>query len=161
METDLAITVRKADRSDFPTLITLVKALADYEKLEPPTPEAQARLLADGWPDQGSARFTAWLAEDWDRAGASTPVGYSITFFTYSSFLARPTLYIEDLFILPDRRRSGAGSAIFESLVAEAKSVGCGRIEWVVLDWNTLAQKFYQKIGGKHMEEWQCYRLEV
>src|SRR5262249_13839370 len=135
----LSIQVRKAERADFDTLITLVRALADYEKLDPPGADAQNRLLRDGRPENGPARFTAWLAERHDSAtGTVSAVGYAITFYTYSSFLARPTLYIEDLFILPDRRRDGAGSAIFQALTAEAKHAGCGRIEWVVLDWNTL-----------------------
>ena len=158
----MAIKVRKADKTDFDSLIGLVRALADYEKLDPPTDDAQCRLLNDGWPETGEARFAAWLAEDHDPVGHSVvPVGYAIMFFTYSSFLARPTLYIEDLFILPDRRRDGAGSAIFQALVEEAKRAGCGRIEWVVLDWNTLAQQFYRKQGAKHMEDWQCYRLAL
>ncbi len=158
----MTIRVRKAQRSDFGALITLVRALADYEKLDPPTEAAQARLLRDGWPDDGPARFTAWLAEDIAPAtGAITAVGYSITFFTYSSFLARPTLYIEDIFVLPDRRRDGAGSALFQTLMEEAKQAGCGRIEWVVLDWNTMAQQFYRKLGAKHLDDWQCYRLAL
>ena len=161
-EHTLTIRVRKAERLDFDALITLIKALADYEKLDPPTEAAQKRLIRDGWPEHGPARFTAWLAEAHDPATeAATAVGYAITFFTYSSFLARPTLYIEDIFILPDRRRDGAGSAIFQALTAEAKSEGCGRMEWVVLDWNTMAQNFYRKLGAKHMADWHCYRLAL
>ena len=158
----MAINVRRADRTDFGALISLVEALADYEKLDPPTDNAQRRLLQDGWPESSEPKFAAWLAEDHDLTGGTViPVGYAITFFTYSSFLARPTLYIEDLFILPNRRRDGAGSAIFQTLISEAKRTGCGRIEWVVLDWNTLAQQFYRKQGGKHMDDWQCYRLAL
>ena len=158
----MTIRVRRAARTDFDALITLVRALAEYEQLAPPTEGAQERLIRDGWPEDGPARFTAWLAEEHDPAAcAMKAVGYAITFFTYSSFLARPTLYIEDLFILPRCRRVGAGSAIFRTLSAEAKHAGCGRIEWVVLDWNTIAQQFYRKLGAKHMDDWQCYRLTL
>jgi len=158
----VAIRVKKAERSDAPALLELVKALADYEKLAPPTDEAQARLIQDGWPESGPARFCAWLAEADDPAnGGHTAVGYAITFFTYSSFLARPTLYIEDIFILPDQRRSGAGTALFQALKSEAEQTGCGRMEWVVLDWNTSAQQFYQKLGAAHLADWQYYRMAL
>jgi GNAT superfamily N-acetyltransferase len=159
---EVAVGVRKAERSDAPTLVKLVEALADYEKLDPPTEDAQTRLIKDGWPDSGPARFSAWLAETDDAAnGRPTAIGYAVTFFTYSSFLARPTLYIEDIFILPDQRRSGAGTALFEALKSEAEQTGCGRMEWVVLDWNTTAQQFYQKLGAQHLEDWQYYRLSL
>jgi GNAT superfamily N-acetyltransferase len=158
----VAVRVRKAQPSDASTLLNLVRALADYEKLDPPTEEAQVRLVRDAWPESGDARFSAWLAEMHDPAtGEHTAVGYAITFYTYSSFLARPTLYIEDIFVLPDQRRVGAGAALFEALKSEAERTGCGRMEWVVLDWNTIAQNFYQKLGARHLEDWQCYRMII
>ena len=158
----MTIEVRKAEKSDAPKLLALVNALAEYEKLDPPTEEAQSRLIADGWPEAGPPRFEAWLAESsTSDASQATPIGYAITFYTYSSFLARPTLYIEDIFVLPNSRRRGAGTALFNSLTSEAERKGCGRIEWVVLDWNTLAQEFYQKRGASHLQDWQYYRLTL
>lgn len=157
----MEIRIRRADREDAGALLTLVRALADYERLDPPTPAAQERLIADGWPGSGPPRFTAWLAETTEPDGRAGAVGYAITFYTYSSFLALPTLYIEDIFILPEHRRFGAGSALFKTLEEEARRAGCGRVEWVVLDWNRTAQEFYRKLGGRHLDDWQYYRLDL
>lgn len=156
----MSIAIRKATAEDRATLLGLICALADYERLDRPTTEAQARLAADAWPVSGSPRFTAWLAE-LHAGSVTTAIGYAITFYTYSSFLAKPTLYLEDLFILPEYRREGAGSAMFRKLKEEAEANGCGRIEWVVLDWNTTAQDFYRKIGATHLKEWYYYRLTL
>ena len=152
------VSVRRARREDFGALSRLIEALADYEKLDRPNADALERLEADGWPEDGAARFTAWIAEDGNSGGKA--VGYAITFPTYSSFLALPTLYIEDLFVLPDCRSRGIGRAIMKRLAEEALRTGCGRIEWVVLEWNTDAQRFYDRIGGKQLGDWQYYRMQ-
>src|SRR5688500_3342261 len=116
------ITVRPAVPQDIDTLLTLLDALADYEHLPRPDAAARERLrthFADG------RYFSALLAE---ADGHAT--GYALYFFTYSSFLARPTLYLEDIFVLPDQRRHGVGTAIMQHLIQEAKDRGCGRMEW-------------------------------
>jgi GNAT superfamily N-acetyltransferase len=155
----VSVTIRRAERADFPALFQLIVALADFEKLDPPDAAAQARLQRDGWPADGAhARFEVWLAEVTEK-GTTRAVGYAITFETYSSFLARPTLYLEDLFLLPSHRRLGIGKTMLQTLVADATRRGCGRVEWVVLDWNTEAQKFYDRFGAKHLTEWQTYRV--
>ncbi len=157
----MSISVRRAAREDAPTLLNLIQALADYEQLPGPDAAARERLTAHGWPSEGDApRFTAWIAERVGPQGVEA-VGYAITFETYSTFLARPTLYIEDLFVLPEARSAGVGSALFAGLVAEARARGCGRVDWVVLDWNVSAQRFYQGRGGQHLADWQCYRLDL
>ncbi|HVA25937.1 MAG TPA: GNAT family N-acetyltransferase [Chloroflexota bacterium] len=84
---------------------------------------------------------------------------YVIHFFTYSTFLARPTLYLEDIFVLPEERQHGAGVALMRHLARTALDAGCGRMEWQVLDWNELALGFYQRLGAKHLKEWLPYRL--
>jgi GNAT superfamily N-acetyltransferase len=151
--------VRRAEQEYAPTLLRLIAALAEFEKLEPPDAEAQERLRRDGWPEDGSRpRFAAWLAEI-ETAGSTQAVGYAITFETYSSFLARPTFYIEDIFVLPAYRRQSVGKALMRRLIQEAWDTGCGRMEWVVLDWNTGAQQFYQRLGAQHLTDWQFYRL--
>jgi GNAT superfamily N-acetyltransferase len=99
-------------------------------------------------------RFEVYLAEM-----GITPVGYAIVFETYSTFLALPTLYLEDLFVLPEYRKSGIGYALFRKIATEARKRGCGRMEWAVLDWNLLAINFYRKLGATHLKEWNVYRL--
>jgi GNAT superfamily N-acetyltransferase len=86
-------------------------------------------------------------------------VGYAITLFTYSSFLALPTLYLEDLFVLESYRGQGAGYRLFTHCVEEAHRRGCGRMEWQVLDWNRLAIDFYERLGARQMKEWLPYRM--
>ena len=95
------------------------------------------------------------MAED-----AGEAVGYAIYFFTYSSFLARPTLYLEDVFVLESQRGKGAGKAFFAALRRIAKKERCGRMEWAVLNWNTPAIKFYDAQGARPLKEWTTYRLE-
>jgi len=87
-------------------------------------------------------------------------VGYVLYFFTYSSFLAKPTLYIEDLFVLEEHRGGGIGRGLFLKCVAEAVRRGCGRMEWSVLNWNTKAIKFYEGLGARKLDEWSVFRLD-
>lgn len=144
--------IRRAEREDAPVFIELVRALAEYERLPPPDVEAEARLIEDGF--GVTPRFEGYLAELDGEA-----VGYAIIFETYSSFLARPTLYLEDLFVRPDARRRGVGQAVLRYLAAEALSRGCGRMEWTVLDWNELAQSVYRRVGAAMLDEWRICRL--
>jgi len=146
------ILIRRAKKNDGKTFLTLIDALADYEKLKRPTPAAKKRLLNHAFGKK--KRFDAFLA-----FVNNVPVGYAIMFETYSSFLAKPTLYLEDLFVLPDYRRFGVGKKFFALLFKEARKRNCGRIEWMVLDWNKLAINFYDKLGAKHMKEWWLYRM--
>lgn len=146
------IQVRRARRADGPELLRLIDALADYEKLKKPTRAARARLLADAF--GARPRFEALLAFE-----GGVAVGYAIVFETYSSFLAKPTLYLEDLFVLPDHRGRKIGLRLIRHCRAEARRRGCGRMEWTVLDWNRLAIDFYERLGAKHMKEWLLYRF--
>ena len=86
-------------------------------------------------------------------------VGYALYFYTYSSFLARKTLYLEDIFVLESHRGKGIGRDLFVRCVNEAKKNDCGRMEWAVLTWNKNAIEFYEKLGAKRMDEWYTYRL--
>ena len=142
-------TVRRAMPADAEAILQLVDALADYESLPRPAAAAKQRLVADM-----NKRFDAWIAE---VDGASA--GYAFVFETYSSFLALPTLYLEDLFVLPEYRSRKVGLALFNEVLEEAKRRGCGRMEWSVLDWNELAINFYKRAGASHMKEWHCYRI--
>ena len=135
-------------------LIELITALADFENLPPPDADAQARLVEHGF---GPApKFEAWLAELPETPG---PVGYVFLFETYSTFLARPPLYVEDLLVLPEYRKRGIGRALLRHCFQLAHDRGCGRMEWTCLDWNTNAQAVYEDLGAKRMNEWYLYRL--
>jgi len=146
------VVIHRATSADGQTLIDLVLALADYEKLPPPDENAQKRLLIDAFAER--PRFEAFIAEVEGRAA-----GYAFIFETYSTFLALPTLYLEDLFVLPAFRSQHVGLALFRYCAAEAARRGCGRMEWTVLDWNQLAIRFYDKQGAQHLKEWFHYRL--
>jgi GNAT superfamily N-acetyltransferase len=146
-------TIRPAIPADADAIIRLIIALADFEQLPPPDEAARTRLLADAF--AAHPRFDIFLAEIDGQA-----VGYAFVFETYSTFLAQPSLYLEDLFVLPDYRQHGVGYALFSYCVREAKRRGCGRMEWAVLDWNQHAINFYERLGARHMTEWLPYRLD-
>src|SRR5262245_19117837 len=126
--------IRPARPEDGPALVALVRALAEFEELAAPDPEAEVRLVADALGPQ--RRLEVWVAED----DGGEVVGYAATFTTYSTFRARPTLFLEDLFVHPRARRRGIATAFMARLRAEAERRGCGRFEWMVLDWNVDAQ---------------------
>ncbi|GIU78439.1 MAG: N-acetyltransferase [Bryobacteraceae bacterium] len=144
--------VRRARPEEAPVLLQLILGLAEYEKLEPPDEAAQQRLVRDIFGEK--PRLEAWLVfVDGEAAG------YALVFETYSSFLALPTLYLEDIFVKPEHRGRGAGKALFLRLVEEAERRGCGRMEWVVLDWNRPALDFYERFGARRLNEWITMRL--
>jgi len=88
------------------------------------------------------------------------PIGFAVYFFNYSTWQGRNGLYLEDLYVSPDSRGSGAGKALLKALAREALAKGCGRFEWCVLDWNEPAIQFYKSIGALPQEEWVRYRME-
>jgi GNAT superfamily N-acetyltransferase len=148
------ISIRRAQLADAPALLCLIIALAEFERIPPPDASAQERLVEHGFGER--PKFEAWLSF-WE--GVQTPVGYSIFFETYSTFLASPTLYLEDIFVLPDYRNRGIGSAMLQHCIQIACDRGCGRMEWTCLDWNKKAQAVYQRLGARHLSEWYLYRL--
>jgi GNAT superfamily N-acetyltransferase len=146
------IDVRKVTPADADIVLRLVHGLAEYEKLPPPDAAAQQRLIRDMF--STPPRIEVYLGEY-----GGLPVGYAFVFETYSSFLALPTLYLEDVFVLPEYRNKKIGFTLFTAMVKEAHQRGCGRMEWTVLDWNRLAIDFYNHLGARHMKEWQLFRL--
>ena len=148
------ITLRRAERADAPAVIGLIIALAEFENLPPPDEAAQARLIEHGFGDM--PKFEVMLAE---VAGAPGPVGYALLLQTYSTFLAQPSLYLEDVFVLSEYRKQGIGTALLRHCVQTASERGCGRIEWTCLDWNTNAQALYERMGARRMNEWLLYRM--
>ncbi len=154
------VIVRPAQPADADAMLSLIEALAHYEKLEPPDAAARARLVEDAFGPK--PRFSVLLAElTGDSHDPQLPkiVGYAFLLETYSTFLALPTLYLEDLFVHPDCRGVGAGKVLFRAVAAEAERRGCGRVEFVVLDWNKLARDFYDRFGAEYLKEWCFYRV--
>ena len=137
----------------FDDFVRLIEALADYERIERPDAAAIARLRADAFASR--PRFEAALALD----KADRAIAYAIWFETYSSFLAKPTMYLEDLFVVEHARGSGAGGRLFEFVRALGEKRGCGRMDWNVLDWNRPARDFYHRRNAQWMKEWLLYRL--
>jgi len=148
------ITIRHARESDGPAYVALVRALAEFEKLPGPTDEAAARLLEHAFGDH--PHYELHVAElDGEL------VAYAVTFTTYSTFLAKPGLYLEDLFVHPKARRQGIATQMLARLRELAHERGCGRFEWTVLDWNTDAQKLYEGIGAEAMRQWILCRITL
>ncbi len=148
------VTIHPLDRKHGKDFLSLVDALADYEHLKRPDRAARVRLLKDA--SGRNKRFDAFLAFADEK-----PVGYAIIFETYSSFRARPTLYLEDLFVIPEFRKRRIGLALFRRCLAEARKRRCGRMEWLVLSWNKPAIRFYEKLKATHMKEWELYRIDL
>ncbi len=146
------IDIRQAREDDADDFLALIDALADYEKLDRPDAGARTRLVRDGFGPQ--PRFEAFLAFIDER-----PAGYAIVYETYSSFLALPTLYLEDIFVLPAFRNRKVGLGLFLHCARLARDRGCGRMDWTVLHWNELAIDFYRRLGADHLKEWHLYRL--
>lgn len=148
----MEITIVKVDERNAEVLAYLIKELARFEQLEPPTEEAVLRLKND-IASERPYLFAQIAMMD------GVPAGYACYYFTYSTFLARPTFFLEDIFVLDHYRRNGVGSRLLEFCVAEAQSKGCGRMEWNVLDWNADAISFYESTGAKILKEWRVVRL--
>jgi GNAT superfamily N-acetyltransferase len=149
----MSVVVRALRPDDAPRFLELVDGLADYERLPRPDAAARERLVRDALSEP--PRFRALLAEVDGEV-----LGYAMYFFTYSSFRARPTLYLEDVFVVPDRRGQGAGIALFRACAREAVANSCARMEWQVLSWNTPSIDFYKRLGARQLEEWLPFRLD-
>ena len=146
------LSIRPGTARDVPIILELIRGLADYERLAWECRASAANIRRHGF---GPRRYFETLI---CRRGGQ-PVGFALYFFTYSTFLTRPTLYLEDLFVKPDERGRGAGRALLEALAAIAVRRGCGRMEWAVLDWNAPAIGFYKRLGAGLRKEWILTRL--
>lgn len=146
------LTLKKIFQHNFDDFILLIEKLAEYEHLEKPDEQAKERLKKDGLGNH--PKYEAVLGYLDKR-----PIGYLIYFMTYSSFLALPTLFIEDIFILENFRRLGFGQQFFDFCIKLARQRGCGRMEWCVLTWNEPAIKFYEKNKAQKLD-WYFYRYD-
>jgi GNAT superfamily N-acetyltransferase len=147
------MTVRQVTPADVPTILRFVRELADYER-EPDAVEATEPMLHDAL-FGASPAAEAVIAEQDGR-----PIGFALFFHNFSTWKGRRGLYLEDLYVTPEARGSGAGKALLAHLAALAIDRGCARFEWSVLDWNAPAIGFYRAIGAVGMEEWTVQRLE-
>jgi GNAT superfamily N-acetyltransferase len=147
-----ALDIRRGTRRDVPTILALIRGLAGYERLLHECSATAAGIRRDGF---GRRRYFQTLI---GRRGGR-PVGFALYFFTYSTFLAQPTLYLEDLFVIPEERGRGAGLALLRALARIAVRRRCGRMEWTVLDWNRPAIRFYTSLGAGFRREWILTRL--
>ncbi len=144
--------LRAATRDDVPVIAELIRGLARFEKLEHEVVMTEALLDVGLFGDRPHAEVV--LAEDDGR-----PVGFALFFHNFSTFLGRPGIYLEDLFVLPEYRGSGIGRMLLAHLARLAVERGCGRMEWAVLDWNSDAIKFYERLGARPNSDWTVYRL--
>ena len=145
-------TIRSATELDVPVILELIRQLAEYEHLSHQLAATEERLRKTLFGAKPAAEVL--LA---DREGACA--GFAVFFATYSTFLARPGIYLEDLYVKPHVRGKGVGSALLQRLAAIAVERGCGRVEWGVLDWNEPSIQFYKKLGAEALSEWTKYRL--
>jgi len=146
------LTIRAATLADTPLIATLVRELAEYEKLAHEAVATAADFEKALFGPQPKAH--ALIVE---RDGQVA--GFAIYFYNFSTFLGQPGIYVEDVYIRPEFRRHGFGGAVFKYLAQKAIQEDCGRMEWWVLDWNEPAIRFYGKIGAKPMNEWTVQRL--
>jgi len=147
--------LRPATSADVPQLLELIHDLAEYERLThlfECTPERLREALFGSQPSAGA--LVAWAC-----APRVVAAGFALYFHNYSTFLGRRGLYLEDLYVRPEYRGQGCGKALLRALAHRAQSIGCGRFEWSVLDWNTPAQRFYEDLGATVMPDWRIVRL--
>ena len=146
------IRIDAATEADVPYILELIKGLAEYERLSGEVVATEDSLRRALFSPTSHVRVLVARA-------AGRAVGFAVYFYNFSTFLGRPGVYLEDLFVLPGWRRQGVGRRLLRELARLAVAEGCGRLEWSVLDWNTPAIEFYRSIGARAMDEWTVYRL--
>ena len=151
------IRIAPARREDVPAILRLIEALAEYEKLTHQMVATEADLREAIFGERPSVEVVLACAEA--PGTASTPVGFALFFHNFSTFLGRPGLYLEDLFVVPEWRGRGVGRRLLAHLARLAVERNCGRMEWSVLDWNEPAIGFYRRLGASVMEDWRICRL--
>lgn len=144
--------IRKANENDASLIFDLIKKLAVYEKMENEVVTSVEELRENIFNLKYSHVI---IAEEEGK-----PVGFALYFFNFSTFVGKPGLYLEDLFVEPEYRGKGYGKKLFQELAAIARDRKCGRMEWSVLNWNSPAINFYKALGAGAMDEWTVYRLD-
>ena len=152
MPEDSGFTIRAATEEDVPRLMGLIWDLAVYEKLTHEVVATEESLRASLFGEPPAAEALLAFAGD-------EPAGFAVYFHTYSTFLARRGMYLHDLYVSPEYRRRGLGTQLLRRVAAIAVERGCGRFEWVALDWNTDAHRFYEDLGAEMLPEWRTFRV--
>lgn len=147
-----SLRIRAAEPADVSLIMGFIRALADYERLAHEVVATEAELTRHLFGDRPYAEV---VIAEWE----GVPAGFALFFHNFSTFLGRPGLYLEDLFVLPDWRDKGVGRALLAHLARLALERGCGRLEWWVLDWNEAAIRFYRSLGAVAMDEWTVFRI--
>jgi GNAT superfamily N-acetyltransferase len=149
--------IERASEGDVGSILMLIRGLAEYERLSHEVVATEALLRESLFGARPSAEVL--LAHVVDGVDAGKPVGFAVFFGTYSTFLARAGIYLEDIFVLPEWRGQGLGEQLFRRVAQIAVERRAGRMEWSVLDWNEPAINFYRKLGAQAMDEWTMQRL--
>jgi GNAT superfamily N-acetyltransferase len=144
--------IEPATEKDVAVILSLIKGLAEYEKLSHEVVATEDTLRESLFEARRVAEIILGYA-------GTEAVGFAVFFHNYSTFLGRPGIYLEDLFVLPEWRRHGLGTQLLAYVAREAVARNCGRLEWSVLDWNEPAIGFYKKLGARAMDEWTVYRV--
>lgn len=144
--------IRRAEREDVPLVLDFINKLADYERLSHEVVATEGELEKYLFGEEKVAEVVIGYYHD-------VPVGFALYFYNFSTFLAKPGIYLEDLFVLEEQRGKGFGKALLAYLAKLAVEKDCGRLEWAVLDWNEPSIEFYKSLGAKMMDEWIVNRL--
>ena len=144
--------IRPADVDDVPIILELIRDLATYERAPDEVVATEEQLVDVLFGERPVAEVLLAFEEE-------SPVGFAVYFYNFSTWLGRAGLYLEDLFVKPEKRGKGYGRALLVELAQIARNRGCGRMEWAVLNWNEPAIKFYRALGAQPMHEWTVFRL--
>lgn len=145
------IVLREAGEQDIPLILEFIRGLAEYEHLLDQVSATEDGLAKSLFQDRAAEVLICEYREK--------PAGFALYFHNFSTFLGKPGIYIEDLFVRPEYRGRGLGRALFARIAAIAEERGCGRLEWSCLDWNEPSIKFYQSRGGRPLDDWTTYRI--
>jgi GNAT superfamily N-acetyltransferase len=152
MQSESGFSIRPAVPADIPLILQLIRDLATYERAPNDVTATEEQLRQVLFGEKPAAEVL--LARE-----GETAVGFAVFFHNFSTWLGKPGLYLEDLFVRPEMRGRGYGRALLAELARMARDRNCGRMEWAVLNWNEPAIQFYQKLGAKPMREWTVFRL--
>lgn len=145
------LVIRETSEADAPLILEFIRGIAEYEKLSHAVVATEESLRESLFRQRAAEVLIAELD--------SEPVAFAVFFHNFSTFVGRRGLYLEDLFVKPEYRGRGVGRALLKHLARIAVERGCGRMEWIVLDWNAPAIKFYEQIGARPLDEWTTFRL--